>query len=302
MAGKNKQGAAGGQHAADRHSAPATGTLVAGGGPVAAVKPAPKTDPIKPEPKHPELPSTPSDPGTTKGAEPMAPVTPESKDTAGELRMRTPEPVGQEEPTPPSSQPSADESSMGRDGFAPTSPKLSIGDVLRCSSFTYLDATYDVKAQVVAVEGGALVRALAGDIGADHPNAELFDETALLEIPALKMLWPILTKRVVLAPGPAGVVGSWQHVESDYPAAGKNQAFDKRFRIAMGGEDAPPPKPRWKPPRPARAGYTWVRSKTALHCNCFNVKGNSCTKVPANEHVEVQSRIVDESRQAFEDV
>jgi len=298
MAGKKNQPAAGGHHAADRHATPASGTPVAAGGPVVAGKPAPNADLAKPDAKQSDAANAVGGQTVMHVVEPGAQVG--GKDSANEAPKPPAEPA-EELPAVNSATPAPELPSM-RQSIDLRASRLKEDDWLRCQSFTYLGATYDVRARVVATEDGALLKALVGEIEPNHPKAEWLEGAALLEIPALKTFWLISIKRVVFASGPGGIVGTWQHVEADYPSVGKDPEFDKRFRAAQGGENMVPVKPQWKPPRAARAGHVWVLSKTALHCNCFDVEGNSLKKVPANKHVEVSSRVVEDSRSAFEDV
>jgi hypothetical protein len=159
---------------------------------------------------------------------------------------------------------------------------LKPGDLLRCSSFTYLGSTYDVQAKVLAATE---------------------DHGVLLEIPELKTFWPVQPKRVTFGAQSLGVVGTWHHAESDYPPVGKDVPFDERFRISRSnGNGEETQKPKWRPPRKARDGHVWVRAKTALHCHAFDVNGDQCKKAGLGAYLEVSSRIVEGSPAAFEEV
>lgn len=172
--------------------------------------------------------------------------------------------------------------------IAETSPfqgiekSLKPGDLLRCSSFTYLGSTYDVQATVLAATE---------------------DHGVLLEIPELKTFWPVRPKRVAFGAQSLGVVGTWQHVESDYPPVGVDVPFDERFRISRSnGNGEETQKPKWRPPRKARDGHVWVRAKTALHCHAFDVNGDQRKKADLGAYLEVSIRIVEGSPAAFEEV
>lgn len=159
--------------------------------------------------------------------------------------------------------------------------KMQKGDSLRCAQFSYLGQTHDLRGILVSLAENDLV----------------------LELPTLGTLWPVLMTRVSLSANPMGTfVGSWQHVESDYPKLGDDAEFDARFRKAALDESKSIMAPKWNPPRKARAGYTWVLVKLSLQLAGFNEKGELVKRFSAGEHAELSTKSIADISIAVEPV
>jgi hypothetical protein len=159
--------------------------------------------------------------------------------------------------------------------------KMQKGDSLRCAQFSYLGQTHDIRGIVVSLAENDLV----------------------LELPTLGTLWPVLMVRVSLSASPMGTfVGSWQHVESDYPKLGEDVDFDARFRKSALDESKSIMAKKWNPPRKARAGYTWVLVKLSLQMSGFNAKGELVKRFSAGEHAELSTKAIADIAIAVEPV
>lgn len=186
-------------------------------------------------------------------------------DLVAEAASDTTTPVPAEEPTP---------------AFVPAR-KMQKGDSLRCAHFSYLGQTHDLRGIVVSLAENDLV----------------------LELPTLGTLWPVRMTRVSLSANPMGTfVGSWQHVESDYPELGDDAEFDARFRKSALDESKSIAAQKWNPPRKARAGYTWVLVKLSLQMSGFNAKGELVKRFSAGEHAELSTKSIADISIAVEPV
>jgi hypothetical protein len=120
-------------------------------------------------------------------------------------------------------------------------------------------------------------------------------QQVLVDIDELGRKWPVAFKDIDARNL------RWTHDAEAYPKPGADVHFDRRFR-----PDRRPRKKKgeddFKPPRMARRGHVWVKAKTNLGVKAFNVEGHPVRDLRANQHGEVQTRVVTDNPTCFEKI